>query len=172
MAPWGFWAALREVYPEVSEQRCGVHKTANGLDKLPKSVQSKAKGMLHEMYLAPTKEQALSAYRHFIESWEAKYPKAVECLRKDEQSLFTFYDFPASHWVHIRTSNPIESTYATVRQRTRGTKGCGSRTATLSMVFKLALEAQKGWRRLAGYDLIGLVMAGTVFVDGELAAVA
>jgi len=168
----GFWGALREVYPEVREQRCWVHKTGNVLDKMAKSVQSKAKGMIHEMYMAPTKKQARAAYQHFIDSWGEKYPKAVECLAKDEEALFTFYDFPASHWAHIRTSNPIESTYATVRQRTRATKGCGSRTATLSMVFKLALEAQKTWRRIAGYELVGLVMAGTVFVDGELAVAA
>jgi putative transposase len=168
----GFWAALREVYPGTREQRCWVHKTANVIDKMPKSVQSKAKSMVHEMYLAPTKKDALSAYRHFLASWEQKYPKAAECLKKDEEQLFSFYDFPASHWIHIRTTNPIESTYATVRHRTRRTKGCGSRAATLSMVFKLAREAEKNWRRLTGYNLISLVMAGTTFVDGELREVA
>ena len=164
----GFWAALREVYPGCREQRCWVHKTANILDKMPKSVQGKAKGMLHEMWQAPTKEKALGAYEHFLNSWQEKYPKAVECLREDKEELFAFYDFPAVHWVHIRTTNPIESTYATVRLRTKKTKGCGSRQATLTMVFKLALEAEKTWRRLTGHKQIELVMQGRRFVDGEL----
>jgi len=164
----GFWAALREVYPECREQRCWVHKTANVLDKMPKSVQGKAKGMLHEMWQAPTKEKALAAYEHFVSSWQEKYPKAVDCLREDKEELFAFYDFPATHWMHIRTTNPIESTYATVRLRTKKTKGCGSRMATLTMVFKLALEAEKTWRRLTGHKQIELVMQGRRFVDGEL----
>jgi putative transposase len=164
----GFWAALREVYPGCRKQRCWVHKSVNVLDKMPKSVQSKAKAMLHEMWQAPTKEKALAAYEHFVSSWEEKYPKAVECLREDKEELFAFYDFPAAHWVHIRTTNPIESTYATVRLRTKKTKGCGSRIATLTMVFKLALEAEKTWRRLMGHEQIALVMAGRRFVDGEL----
>jgi transposase-like protein len=164
----GFWAALREIYPECREQRCWVHKTVNVLDKMPKSVQGKAKGMLHEMWQAPTKEKALAAYDHFLSSWEEKYPKAVDCLRQDKEELFAFYDFPAAHWVHIRTTNPIESTYATVRLRTKKTKGCGSRMATLTMVFKLALEAEKTWRRLTGHKQIELVMQGRRFVDGEL----
>ena len=166
----GFWAALREVFPSPTtrEQRCWFHKSGNILDKLPKSVQSKARAMIREMWQAPTKKDALSAYQHFVEAWAEKYPKAVECLRKDEDVLFTFYDFPAAHWAHIRTTNPIESTYATVRHRTRRTKGCGSRTATLTMVWKLAMEAQKTWRRLMGYQQIILVMEGRRFVDGEL----
>jgi transposase-like protein len=164
----GFWAALREVYPGCREQRCWVHKMANVLDKMPKSVQGKAKAMLHEMWQAPTKEKALAAYEHFLSSWEEKYPKAVECLRQDKEELFAFYEFPAAHWVHIRTTNPIESTYATVRLRTKKTKGCGSRMATLTMVFKLALEAEKTWRRLTGHKQIELVMQGRRFVDGEL----
>jgi putative transposase len=168
----GFWAALREVYPGCREQRCWVHKTANVLDKMPKSMQGKAKGMLHEMWQAPTKEKALAAYEHFVTSWQEKYPKAVDCLREDKEELFAFYDFPATHWVHIRTTNPIESTYATVRLRTKKTKGCGSRTATLTMVFKLALEAEKTWRRLTGHKLMELVMQGRRFVDGELQEVA
>ena len=163
-----FWAALREVFPKCREQRCWVHKTANILDKMPKSVQGKAKSMLHEMWQAPTKEKAVAAYEHFLSSWSEKYPKATECLRTDKEELFTFYDFPAAHWVHIRTTNPIESTYATVRLRTKKTKGCGSRVATLTMVFKLALEAEKTWRRLTGHEQIALVMAGRRFVDGEL----
>jgi len=168
----GFWAALREVFPGCREQRCWVHKTTNVLDKMPKSVQDKAKSMLHEMWQAPTKEKALGAYEHFLTSWGEKYPKATECLRTDKEELFTFYDFPAAHWVHIRTTNPIESTYATVRLRTKKTKGCGSRMATLTMVFKLALEAEKTWRRLMGHEQIPLVMAGEKFVDGELEAAA
>ena len=164
----GFWAALREVFPGCREQRCWVHKTANVLDKMPKSVQGKAKGMLHEMWQAPTKEKALAAYEHFVNSWQEKYPKAVDCLQEDKEELFAFYDFPAAHWVHIRTTNPIESTYATVRLRTKKTKGCGSRMATLTMVFKLALEAEKTWRRLTGHKQIELVMQGRRFVDGEL----
>ncbi len=164
----GFWAALREVYPGCREQRCWVHKTANVLDKMPKSVQGKAKGMLHEMWQAPTKEKALAAHEHFLSSWGEKYPKAVACLREDKEELFAFYDFPAAHWVHIRTTNPIESTYATVRLRTKKTKGCGSRMATLTMVFKLALEAEKTWRRLTGHKHLELVMQGRKFADGKL----
>jgi transposase-like protein len=170
----GFWAALREVFPGPStrEQRCWFHKSGNILDKLPKSVQSKAKAMIREMWQAPTKEDALSAYRHFVNAWHDKYPKAVECLQKDEDVLFTFYDFPAAHWAHIRTTNPIESTYATIRLRTKRTKGCGSRMATLTMIWKLAMEAQKTWRRLMGYQQITFVMEGRRFVDGELKEVA
>lgn len=164
----GFWAALEEVFPEVREQRCWVHKTANVLDKLPKRVQPHAKALLHEMYLAPTKADASKAFERFIREYEAKYPKAAECLRKDRDVLFTFYDFPAEHWAHLRTSNPIESTFATVRHRTRQTKGCGSRLATLTMVFKLATQAEKHWRRLNGYELLSKVIQGVKFTDGVL----
>jgi putative transposase len=164
----GFWAAAGEVFPGMKHQRCWVHKTANVLDKLPKGVQSKAKSMIHEMYQAETKEGALKAYRLFIESFQDKYPRAVECLQKDEESLFTFYEFPAAHWIHIRTTNPIESTFATVRLRTAKTKGCGSRAATLSMAFKLCREAEKSWRRLGGTKWIAMVLEGKRFVDGEL----
>jgi len=124
--------------------------------------------MIHEMYMAATKEDALKAYDHFIETFEAKYPKVVECLKKDKEDLFTFYDFPATHWIHIRTTNPIESTFATVRLRTKKTKGCGSRTATLTMVFKLTMEAAKTWKKLKGHKLILLVLENKKFVDGEL----
>ncbi len=165
----GFWAALDEVFPETRRQRCWVHKTANILDKMPKSIQTKAKSMIHEMYMAATKEAALKAYDHFKETYEPKYPKAVECLTKDKEDLFTFYDFPATHWIHIRTTNPVESTFATVRLRTLKTKGCGSRTATLSMVFKLTMEAAKTWKRLKGHQLILHVLENKKFVDGELA---
>lgn len=165
----GFWAALDEVFPETRHQRCWVHKTANILDKMPKSIQSKAKSMIHEMYMAaPSKEAAISSYNHFIASYEAKYPKAVECLTKDKEDLFTFYNYPATHWIHIRTTNPVESTFATVRLRTLKTKGCGSRTATLSMVFKLTMEAAKTWKKLKGHQLILLVLENKKFVDGEL----
>lgn len=162
----GFWRALEQEFPETREQRCWVHKTANVLDKLPKRVQPRAKGQLHEMYLAETRKDALEAYDRFIQAYEAKWPKAVECLRKDKDALFTFYDFPAEHWAHLRTTNPIESTFATVRHRTRQTKGCGSRLATLTMVYKLAREAEKHWRRLNGYELISKVIEGVQFVDG------
>jgi len=164
----GFWAALEEEYPDTREQRCWVHKTANILDKMPKRLQPDAKKLIHEMYLAATKEDALSAYAEFKTRYSAKYPKAVECLTKDEEVLFAFYDFPAEHWIHIRTTNPIESTFATVRHRTRQTKGCGSRKATMTMVFKLALEAEKRWRRLNGSQLMAKVIEGVKFVDGEL----
>ena len=163
----GFWAALEEIFPETRTQRCWVHKTMNILDKMSKSVQKHAKAMLHEMYMAATKQSALRAFEAFLTLYEAKYPKACDCLRKDKEVLFTFYDFPAAHWQHIRTTNPIESTFATVRHRTRQTKGCGSRLATLTMVFKLATSAQKHWRRLRGYQFIEKVIKGVQFKDGE-----
>jgi transposase-like protein len=163
----GFWAALAEEYGGVREQRCWVHKTANLLDKLPKSLQPRAKEKIHEMYLSATKAEALKAFDEFLLLYEAKYPKACECLCKDKEVLFTFYDFPAQHWIHLRTTNPIESTFATVRHRTDRTKGCGSRLATLTMVYQLGLQAQKCWRRLSGSELISRVVAGVRFVDGE-----
>ncbi len=164
----GFWAALREEFPETREQRCWVHKTANVLDKLPKSLQGQAKDLIHQMYLAPTQEEGRDVFDRFINLYEAKYPKACACLTQDKEALFTFYDFPAAHWRHLRTTNPIESTFGTVRHRTRQTKGCGSRKATLSMVFKLATEAEKGWQRLHSFKLIKLVVDGVEFEDGEL----
>ncbi|HNY65300.1 MAG TPA: IS256 family transposase, partial [Deltaproteobacteria bacterium] len=164
----GFWKALHEVFPGTRSQRCWVHKTANILDKLPKSMQSKAKAHIHEMYRAESRDAAMKAYDHFVQAYRSKYPHAVACLEKDKDVLFTFYDFPATHWIHIRTSNPIESTFGTVRLRTHKTKGCGSRTATLTMVFKLALEAQKTWKRLKGHTLISLVLQRKVFINGEL----
>jgi len=164
----GFWAALEEESPGAREQRCWVHKTANVLDKLPQSVQPYAKKMIHEMYLSPAKETALAAYARFLSEYEAKYPKATECLRKDEDVLFTFYDFPAEHWRHVRTTNPIESAFATVRHRQRQTKGCGSRLATLTMVFKLAKEAERHWRKLNGSELLAKVVEGTRFIDGVM----
>ena len=162
----GFWAAIEELFPQTRQQRCWTHKTANVLDGLPKKVQPSAKALLHEMWQAETKADALAAFDEFPARYGAKYPKACECLRKDRDVLFTFYDFPAEHWVHLRTTNPIESTFATVRHRTRQTKGCGSRTATLTMVFKLASEAEKRWRKLNGSELIDKVLQGVEFEDG------
>jgi putative transposase len=168
----GFWAAIRKVFPETREQRCWVHKTANVLNKLPKSVQAKAKAMLHEIWQAETQADAEKAFDAFVATFEAKYPKASVCLAKDRDVLLTFYDFPAEHWVHLRTTNPIESTFATVRLRHRRTKGSGSRTACLTMVFKLARAAEKRWRRLNGSALLPEVIRGVPFVDGikEMAA--
>ena len=162
----GFWAAAAEEFPETRRQRCWVHKTANILDKMPRGVQSKAKQSIHDMYMADTREAALKAYDAFLKLYEAKYPKACECLSKDKEDLFTFYDFPAEHWIHLRTTNPIESTFATVRLRTKRTKGCGSRTATLTMVFKLAEQAQKRWRKLNKHEQFMLLIQGVKFVDG------
>lgn len=166
----GFWAAKEEEFPKAPEQRCWVHKTANVLDKLPRSVQPTAKRQLQEIYLSPTRQQALAAYDQFLKDYQAKYPKACDCLKKDKEVLLTFYDFPAPHWAHLRTTNPIESTFAGVRHRTRQTKGCGSTAATLAMVFQLARVAEKHWRRLNGHDLLAQVITGVKFVDGELPA--
>jgi transposase-like protein len=168
----GFWAALEEIFPATRWQRCWVHKTANVLNKMPKSLQPKAKSMLQDIWMAETQEKANEAFDLFIETFEAKYPKAVGCLIEDRDVLLTFYEFPAEHWVHLRTTNPIESTFATVRLRTARTKGCGSRIASLMMVFKLAQCAEKHWRRLNGKELIAEVIRGVRFVDGvkEIAA--
>lgn len=163
----GFWKALEREYPETRRQRCWVHKTANILDKLPKSVQAGAKRQIHDIYLADTRMNAERAFDDFLRLHDAKYPKACECLRKDRDDLLSFYDFPAAHWQHIRTTNPIESTFATVRHRTRRTKGCGSPEATLAMVFKLSMEAERHWRRIRGYKLIPKVISGVKFIDGE-----
>jgi transposase-like protein len=162
----GFWAALRKVFSGTREQRCWVHKTANVLNKLPRSIQTKAKADLQEIWMAETKKAALKAFDTFVAKYEAKYPGAVKCLRKDKDVLLTFYDFPAEHWRHLRTTNPIESTFATVRLRHRRTKGSGSRGACLGMVFKLAQIAQSGWRRLNGAGLIVKLLEGHRFVDG------
>ncbi len=168
----GFWAALREIYPATQEQRCWVHKTANVLNKMPKSIQPKAKSMLQNIWMAETRKQACQAFDLFVETFKAKYAKAVECLVKDRDVLLRFYDFPAEHWVHLRTTNPIESTFATVRLRTRRTKGCGSRVACLTMVFKLVQCAERHWRRLNSKELIVEIIQGVKFVDGikEIAA--
>lgn len=162
----GFWAAVREVWPETREQRCWVHKLANVLDKLPKRLQPKAKELLHEAMNAPTRASCLEAMDEFEKEFDAKYPKAVRCLRKDEDELMTFYDFPAQQWTHLRTTNPIESTFATVRLRQRVTKGAGSRKKALLMAFKLIEMASKRWRRLKGYELMADLANGCRFEDG------
>jgi len=162
----GFWKALPEVYGQTRRQRCWVHKTANVLNYLPRSVQKKAKDGLHEIWMAETKEAAEKAFDHFVETYGAKYPKAVECLVKDRDVLLTFYDFPAEHWEHIRSTNPIESTFATVRLRTDKTKGCLSRVTALTMTFKLVCSAEKRWRRLNSPKLVEKVIRGVRFADG------
>jgi len=162
----GFWATINEVWPATLHQRCWVHKTANVLNKMPKSLHGKAKSMLHNIWMAETRAEANKAFDLFVEMFEAKYPKAAECLTKDREELLTFYGFPAQHWSHLRTTNPIESTFSTVRLRTKKTKGCGSRTACLTMVFKLVQSAEKNWRALNGSTLIPDVIAGVQFVDG------
>jgi len=162
----GFWKALAKLYPDTAHQRCWVHKSANVLNKLPKSVQPKVKAELHEIWMAETREDAHTAFDQALKRFEPKYPRAMDCLAKDRAALLAFYDFPAEHWVHIRTTNPIESTFATVRLRTARTKGCGSRMACLTMVFKLAQCAEKHWRRLNGAALLPEVIQGVTFVDG------
>jgi len=164
----GFWAALRKIFPETKEQRCWVHKTANVLNSLPKSVQPKAKSDLHEIWQAETRENANKAFDHFLEKYAAKYEKACECLKKDRDELLTFYDFPAEHWGHLRTTNPIESTFATIRLRHRRTKGNGTRKASLTMMFKLAQSAENRWRRLNGHEQILPLLQGQRFQDGIL----
>ena len=162
----GFWAAIAEVYPETQEQRCWVHKIANVLDKLPKRLQARAKSMLHEIMYAPNRTCAQETIHDFAQEFEARYPKAVQCLLKDQVALLTFLDFPAQHWLHLRTTNPIESSFATVKGRMRKTKGAGSRAAGLAMAFKLALAAQEHWRKVNAPHLVALVQAGVKFKDG------
>lgn len=162
----GFWKALPQVYPATREQRCTVHKTANVIDKLPKRLQPQAKARLNDIWQAATRAEANQAFDLFLATYEAKYPKATDCLRKDRDVLLTFYDFPAEHWIHLRTTNPIESTFATVRLRHRRTKGNGSRKACLTMVYKLMESAAKHWRLLNGSKLLPDVIQGVVFTDG------
>ena len=162
----GFWKALKQVWPNTREQRCWVHKTANILDKLPKRLQPEAKQKIHEIWMADTREHANEAFDLFVRIYEAKYSQTVECLKKDREALLAFYDFPAEHWIHLRTTNPIESTFATVRLRTKKTKGSGSRTACLTMVYKLMQSASKRWRLLNGSELIPEVIQGVPFIDG------
>jgi transposase-like protein len=162
----GAWAALRDVYPQAGEQRCWVHKTANVLDCLPKRLQANAKKLLHEIIEAPTRADAGKALEVFREEYGAKYPKALAKLDKDWTALTAFYDFPAEHWRHLRTTNPIESSFATVKLRTRVTKGAGSKAAALAMAYKLLIAAQERWRRFNGHELISEVLDGAMFKDG------
>jgi len=164
----GFWKALAEVFATTSAQRCWVHKTANVLDKMPKRVQPRAKTLIHDIYLAPTEHDANRAFDHFIEAYQDKFPKAVETLTKDRDELMAFYRFPAAHWKHIRSTNVIESVFATVRLRTYKTKGLGTHRATLAMAFKLVQEAQITWRKIAKWQQLELVQAGRAFKDGVL----
>jgi len=168
----GFWKALPKVFPTARTQRCWVHKMANVLNHFPRRMQPEVKQRLHDIWMAKTKKQAERAFDHFGNVYQAKYPKAVESLTKDRDALLCFYDFPAEHWQHLRTTNPIESTFGTVRLRTKRTKGCGSRMATLTMVFKLAHAAQRTWRKLNGHQLLADVIQGVRFIDGtkEIAA--
>jgi putative transposase len=163
----GFWAALREVYPETQEQRCWKHKIANVLDKLPTRLQPRAKDMLREIMRAPDRESALEDMARFCQEFSARYPKAVETLTKDQEQLLTFFDFPAEHWIHLRTTNPVESPFATVKARTKVTKGAGSRKAGLAMAFKLLLAAERHWRRVNAPHLVALVRAGVKFPNGQ-----
>ena len=162
----GFWAALREVFPATQEQRCWKHKVANVLDKLPKRLQAKAKDQLHEIMYAPDRASAVAEIAVFEAEYEARYPKAVATLTKDQDRLLTFFDFPAEHWRHLRTTNPIESPFATVKARTKKTKGAGSRQAGLAMAFKLLLAAEQRWRKVNAPHLVALVKAGVAFPDG------
>ncbi len=162
----GFWSALPKAFGETRWQRCWMHKSGNVLDKLPKHAQPRAKDNLHQIWMAETKAEAEKAFDHFIKSYESKYPKATECLAKDRDVLLTFYDFPAEHWTHLRTTNPVESTFATVRLRTNKTRGMLTRDTMLTMVFKLSLSAQQRWRRLNGPERLGELIEGVRFVDG------
>lgn len=163
----GFWKALRQVYPGAREQRCWLHKTGNVLNKLPKGLQKKAKQHLQDIWMAETRKDAESALDFFLEAYGPKYDKATACLAKDRDVLLAFYDFPAEHWKHVRTTNPIESTFATVRLRTYRTKGCLSRKTAMAMVFKLCQCAQRKWRKLDGSNHLADIIHGVKFVDGE-----
>ena len=163
----GFWKALAKCYPDTRHQRCWVHKSANILSALPKSVHPKVKAALHEIWMAETQDEAHKAFDRALVRFESKYPGAMERLRKDREELLAFYDFPAEHWVHIRTTNPIESTFSTVRLRSKRARNCGSRETTLAMVYKLLETAQKRWKRIKGFDLLALVVNNVKFKDGE-----
>lgn len=163
----GFWAALDEVYSETRHQRCWMHKMGNVLNYAPKSMQPKMKTALHEIWQAATREAAQIAFDKFEQTYEPKYPKAVQCLRKDRDELLAFYDFPAKHWQSLRTTNPIESTFGTIRHRTKRSKGCLSRDGMLHMIFKLGECAQKNWRKQRGFDYLAKVVRGVKFRDGE-----
>lgn len=163
----GFWSALNKVYPNTRHQRCWVHKTANVLNKLPKTMQPKVKEALHQIWMAPTRKAAYKAFDDTVARFEARYPKAMDCLKKDKEEMLAFYDFPAEHWIHIRTTNPIESAFSTVRLRTRKSRNCGSRDTTLAMVYKLLQSAEKRWRKIKGFGLLTLVVNNVQFKDGE-----
>jgi putative transposase len=162
----GFWQAIEEVWPKTRGQRCWVHKTANVLNRLPKSQQSKAKRALQDIWMAETKIDANAAFDAFVATYSIKYDKAVGCLAKDREALLAFYDFPAEHWKHLRTTNPIESTFATVRHRTVRSKGCLSNRTAIAMIFKLAQAAEKSWRRLDGHSQLPKLITGIKFIDG------
>jgi putative transposase len=162
----GFWKALSKVYDGTRWQRCWVHKTANVLNSLPKSLQSKAKSQLHQIWQAADKDEAQRHFNDFVKTYEAKYPKAAQCLEKDRDALLTFYDFPAEHWRHIRTTNPIESTFATVRLRTNKVRGCFSTNTVITMAFKLCQCAQKKWIRLHRPERLADIVKGVIFVNG------
>lgn len=163
----GFWKALPQVFPETKEQRCWQHKSINVIDKFPKCMKAKVLHGLHEIWMAPTKAEALKAWNKFATTFGDKYPRAVECLEKDKDSLLTFYDFPAEHWRSIRTTNPIESTFATVRHRTSRAKGCVTRGTMLALVFKLVEQAALNWNKLHGFERLGLLIEGVNFKDGR-----
>jgi putative transposase len=162
----GFWAAMDEVYPTARQQRCWQHKTMNVLNCLPKLSQPKAKAAIHNIWQAETKDDAEKAFDLFIKIYEPKYPKATLCLQKDRTELMAFFDFPAQHWQSIRTSNPIESAFATIRHRTKRSKGCLSRDGMLHMMFKLGQCAEQNWRKLRGFDYLAKVITGVTFKDG------
>ena len=164
----GFWGAVEEVFPQMKHQRCWVHKTANVLNYLPDSLQEKGKKALHEIWMAETRQQAEKAFDAFLKTYEAKYPKATTCLVKDRKELLAFYDFPAEHWAHIRTSNPIESTFATIRHRTDRSRGCVTKESILTMIFKLGLCAGKKWRKIRGFKHLATILEGRTFKDGIL----
>lgn len=163
----GFWAAIEEVFPQTAHQRCWFHKMGNVLNALPKSLQGRAKADMQAIWMAATRDEAVTALGNFVERYKAKYPKAVEKIEKDRDSLIAFYSFPAEHWQHIRTTNPIESTFATVRHRTSRTRNCVSRPTFLGLAFKLIEEAEKSWRKIRGADKIELLLKGVPFKDGE-----
>jgi transposase-like protein len=162
----GFWKALPKVFPKTGAQRCWFHKSGNVIDQLPKRLQAGAKEKLHQIWMAETRQHAHEAFDLFVETYQAKYPKAAECLEKDREELLAFYDFPAEHWVHLRTTNPIESVFATVKHRQKKTRGNGSRAACLAMVFKLTESASRKWRTLNGSSLLPDVIQGVQFIDG------
>ena len=162
----GFWAALEEIYPDTRQQRCWMHKTGNVLNCLPKSMQPKAKQALHDIWQADTRGNAEKAFELFVKTYEAKYPKATLCLQRDQEELLAFYDFPAQHWQSLRTSNPIESTFGTIRHRTKRSRGCLSRDGMLHMIFKLGQCAEKNWRKLRGFKYLAEVIKGVPFKDG------